>query len=339
MNILPPNNITLANLPTPFRLLQADASSYPRIWIKEDDQSSLSLSGNKVRKLEYLLAEAKEYGADTVITCGGMQSNHCRATALACARIGLKCILLLRADDENLAISNEGNAFLGQLAGAELRVFRQSHYQKSLNTLVKNLEKELIDLGRKSYFIPTGGSNAMGMWGYIQAAKELAEDFQRNEVEPEYVVCASGSAGTQAGLSLGFHLLNMKTKVLGVAVCDSNEYFIKKIRRDVGDWCDRFATDAIDKQSLLDSLELHVVDDYIGPGYAKVYPEILALIKSFARNSGLILDPVYTAKAYYGLLQECQNGVLKSTKNVVFLHTGGAFGLFPWANKLIGLNT
>ncbi len=326
-----PNKIQLANTPTPFRCLKnltdhiRELQGFcPNIWIKCDDQTGSSLSGNKVRKLEFLIADALRANADVVITCGGIQSNHCRATAMACAQLGLKSHLILRPGDNKHDIHvPDGNWFLDTLCDASISIPSRKTYLQKLDTIFDHIESEYKDKGLNSYRIPVGGSNEVGLWGYIAAAEELIRDFTVNDISPDAVVCASGSAGTQGGLSIGFNLFESETPIFGMAVCDSQEYFKNKILRDTKAWGTRYDV------SLVKELQIQTIDSYIGPGYAQGYQEVYDTIKLLAKLEGIILDPVYTGKAFYGLLAEIRDGAFKATKDIVFVHSGGTFGLFP----------
>ncbi|MFT5082275.1 MAG: D-cysteine desulfhydrase [Lentisphaeria bacterium] len=343
-----PTKLNLAQLPTEFRPLDRVSAELggPRIWLKSDDQTGSLLSGNKIRKLDYLLADAKRQGADTVITCGGMQSNHCRATSAAAARLGLRCHLILRGPQSlkyvgskeftlaELALpSLEGNVLLDAVLGASISVYSPSYYAENLQRIFDEVEQRYAELGRSCYAIPTGGSNALGLWGYIDAAQELADDFLREGIEPSAVICATGSAGTQGGLSLGFYLLNHECSVIGVAVCDSADYFYQKIRQDLGVWQAQYPGAHDSVGSIADALRINTLEQYIGPGYGLGYPALFDAIAWLARTEGVVLDPVYTGKAFYGMVSEIKNGTFKGCEHIVFVHTGGVYGLFPYENK------
>lgn len=333
MSINYPEFKPLAHLPTPFRLLErlTDEFDGPRIWIKCDDQTGCSLTGNKVRKLEFLVAEAISENADVLVTCGGLQSNHCRATAIAAAQHGLQSHLILRGDFESY---KEGNLLLDYLVGAKCSFYSSREYLERLQDIFTEVSRDYQSSGKACYLMPTGGSNATGMWGYIRASEELRADFVQNNIEPEYVVVSTGSGGTQAGLTLGFHLLKQATQVVGVAACDNKRYFSSKIQSDVAEWCEKYAAG---DQGVLghEGLNIETWDDYIGPGYAKSYPELLEFIRWMARLEGVILDPVYSGKAFYGLVSQLRKGRFKDCKDIVFVHTGGIYGLFPFAKSLV----
>lgn len=325
-----PSRIRLALLPTPFRSLDrvSEELGGPRIWLKCDDMTGALLSGNKVRKLEYVIAEAVENDADTLITCGGLQSNHCRATALAGAQLGLKVHLILRGDPE--IQEWDGNLLLDQLAGAKVSIYSPKEYFARLPELFRFWESHYVAEGRKVHLIPTGASDATGLWGYIAASYELATDFETHHLTPGLVVCATGSGGTQAGLSLGFALQNHPVKILGMAVCDSEKYFFDKARSDIRDWERRFTGYVPDLASVKQHLAINTNDKYIGSGYAVAYPEVYQTIRWLAEKEGVVLDPVYTGKAFHGLVEEIRAGAFREMKDIVFIHTGGIYGLFPY---------
>ena len=338
-----PSNLSLASTPTPLRLLTRASKHLggPNIWLKCDDLTSASMTGNKVRKLEFLLADAIDQGADTIITCGGLQSNHCRAAAIACAQLGLKCILILRdnTDQQGPRTTGQGNFLLDQLVGADIKIIDAAHYQQRLPELFKWFESSCIKEGGTPYSIPTGGSSGVGLWGYLTAFEELKKDFIQHQIQPEYIFCASGSGGTQAGLTLGAHLNRSPASIIGVAVCDSVAYFDKKIKRDIAQWRDVYFTDTNIPptffDNLLTSIKIKTLDQYIGPGYALPYDDMLVTLKWLAQTEGVILDPVYTGKAFHGMLCEIQAGRFADAKDIVFVHTGGIFGTFPYASSLI----
>jgi D-cysteine desulfhydrase len=325
---LPPR-LELARRPTPLQPLDrlSAALGGPRIWVKRDDLTGSTLSGNKVRKLEFALALALAQGFDTVVTCGGLQSNHCRATALLCAQLGLRCVLVLRGEP---AAPFDGNLLLDHLAGAEIRTYPAARYQRELPAL---LQQAAADSGGNAFLIPTGASDGIGAWGYIAACAELADDFAGAGIAPRHIVCATGSGGTQAGLTAGVRLHGIDATVWGMAVCDSATWFENKVRSDLRDWQYRYAEMAAVAGLDLDTLVVKVIDDYIGPGYAVADDAVFATIRRVAATEGLVLDPVYTGKAFHGLLAELQRGRFGADGDVVFIHTGGIFGLFPQRDR------
>lgn len=317
-----PPHLNLALKPTPLQALDRLSQQLggPRIWVKRDDMTGSVLSGNKVRKLDFLVAAALEQGADTLITCGGLQSNHCRATALVAAQLGLRSHLLLRLDSKPLA---DGNYFLDQLVGAEISLYEREQYSRELPKLLAEHEENCHASGHKAFVIPTGGSNGIGIWGYIVAALELLDDFERHGISPTHVICATGSGGTQAGLTLGLFSQGTNIQVLGMAVCDNTSYFINKVTEDILAWNRLY-----NAQIHWDSQYIHVNDQYIGPGYAKADKEVFDTIEMVASLEGLILDPVYSGKAFHGMLREIERGRFAGSQDIVFMHTGGIFGTF-----------
>lgn len=316
-----PRRVELARAPTPLQLLPRVSEAWGggrRIWVKRDDLTGCELSGNKVRKLEFILAYAQDEGCDTLITCGGLQSNHCRATAFVGARAGLAVHLLLRGEAPPEA---EGNYFLDQLAGATIDCFPPKRFFAELPQLFRQCQAQYEKQGRKALAIPTGGSDGIGAWGYIAAAEELGADLRSAGIDRAHVVTATGSGGTQAGLTLGAALHGLPVTVWGVNVCDDEQYFLDKVHEDVADWRRRFP--GVPEVAVTP----RVLDGYVGEGYAKAGPEIFQLIRDLARMEGLVLDPVYTGKAFFGLLRELAAGRFDDCRDIVFVHTGGIFGL------------
>lgn len=321
-----PPKLSLAQTPTPLqRLSRISDELGVNIWIKRDDLTGSVLSGNKVRKLEYSLAEAKRQGCNHIITCGGLQSNHCRATALLGAQLGLSVTLILRGKPDTVA---DGNLLLDHLAGAEIKTFEAREYTHNLSAILKREAAAIDARGDSAFVIPTGASDGFGVWGYVSAAVELQEDFSRHRIAPSHVIVATGSGGTQAGLTLGAHWLGWNTQVVGMAVCDDVEYFNHKVQSDISDCATRYGFD-ID----LSQLNINVNDRYIGPGYALADQEVFDTIAWLASKEGVVLDPVYTGKAFLGLVSEIKAGNLSGARDVVFVHTGGVFGNFPFKER------
>jgi D-cysteine desulfhydrase len=305
------------------------------LYVKRDDLTGADLSGNKIRKLEFVLADALGCGASAVLTCGGAQSNHARATAIAAAKLGLRCRLILRCPDPSNPPPLAGNTLLDRVAGAEIVWITPAEYRTRDEVFAREAAA-LQRAGHTPYVIPEGASNALGAWGYIRAAEELADDLERLSAGPDRpttIICAAGSGGTSAGLILGTRLLGLRAKVLSVNVCDDEAYF----RRVIGGICE--STVAAYRLDLDFSPErdIEILDGYVGRGYALSRPEELALICRVARTEGIILDPVYTGKAFYGMTQELRHDPGRFGERIVFFHTGGIFGLFPKADELAPL--
>lgn len=314
--------LDLARLPTPLeRLPRTSERLGVDVWVKRDDLTGLALSGNKVRKLAWLLADARARGATVVITTGGLQSNHCRATAACAARLGLRCVLLLRgAPPEPDAL--DGNLLLDAVLGAEVRWCTPEGYRQR-DARMAALADELAGDGEVPYVIPEGGSNGLGAAAFAAAARELSVQAETVGVDFEAVVCGVGSGGTLAGLAMG----GLGARVLGVAVCDDAAYFRERVRE-------------IAVQSAAHGLTLprhgpdtwDVVEGFQGPGYARTTPAALRAQVALARETGLLLDPVYTGKTWLALEALVARGAIRGP--VVFWHTGGAFGLFGRGEEL-----
>lgn len=322
-----PPRASLARLPTPVEKLERlSAELGLELFVKRDDLTGLEWSGNKVRKLDYLLHEAKEKGATCLITCGGVQSNHCRATAALAARLGLRCVLLLRGEDPS---EWRANRLLDQLFGAEVFYLNHEQYYEGMGELRQMIDSQIRSQGGRSYFIPEGGSNGLGAFGYAEAFLELEEQRKAGQVPGgadafDTIVVANGSGGTQAGLVLGRLAAGAEgPRVVGVNVCyDARESF-----RRVKDclW------QAIQQQHLPLSFlaeDIEVLDGFLGAGYGLSSPAELAFIAKVAREEGMLLDPVYTGKALRGFYETAKARPGHFGRRVVFVHTGGVFGLF-----------
>ncbi|MDG1293226.1 MAG: D-cysteine desulfhydrase family protein [Pseudomonadales bacterium] len=323
-----PPRIQLAHTPTPLqplRRLQKQMGG-PLIWLKRDDMTGSTLSGNKVRKLEFIAAKALASGCDTLITCGGIQSNHCRATALIAAQLGLKCHLILRGLPES-AQASDGNLLLDELSGCSISYYAPAVYASSLDALFAQVSNDYAKSGHKTFAIPTGGSDGDGLWGYIAACDEMRQDFITHNISPAAIITASGSGGTQAGLVVGAKMLGMQADIYGINVCDDEQYFINKIQDDIADWQLKYPSQA----SLAETaLMIRMIDGYVGEGYAKAGRSVIDTIVKLSRTEGVVLDPVYSGKAFDGLLQEIAKGRFADDSDIVFIHTGGVFGLFPY---------
>lgn len=318
--------LTLQPSATPLDALPRLSAELGRpIYCKRDDTTSLALGGNKVRKLEYLVAAALAAGADTLVTAGAIQSNHVRQTAAVAAQQGLGCVALLEnpiatADPGYL---DGGNRLLLELFGAEIRPVA------ALDEPVRQLEAEaerLRQQGRKPWVIPIGGSSALGALGYVRAGLELDAQLEALDLQPAAVILASGSAGTQAGLDLAFHHLRPGVPVIGITVSRVHAEQLPKV--------------ALLRQQLADLLGIPspqdpppLRDGYFSPRYGEPNPGTLAAIRRLGRLEGLVLDPVYTGKAMAGLLDMAANGDLPPGP-LVFLHTGGAPGTFAYGDWL-----
>jgi D-cysteine desulfhydrase len=328
-----PARLNLARTPTPLEPLSRLSEEFGvEVHLKRDDLTGAELTGNKVRKLEFLLAHALATGCDTILTCGAAQSNHARATAIAAIKLGLKVRLLLRTRNPANPPPLEGNIFLDRLVGAEIAWLTFEEYGQRAEMLEREAES-LRRAGKIPYIIPEGGSNALGAWGYIRAVEELAKDFEDlpgNNHKSTTIIHATGSGGTTAGLVLGVKLVGLDARVIGINVCNDRNYFMEV----VGEICKTAIDDYQLEIPFSDQEDIHIVDGYVGQGYGKASSQVLSLLVEMARTEGIILDPVYTGKAFYGMTQELRRNPKTFGDRIVFIHTGGIFGLLPMATQL-----
>ncbi|CAA0119188.1 L-cysteate sulfo-lyase [BD1-7 clade bacterium] len=337
-NLQYPSKLTLARLETPLQPLtrvtnalrdECDSDQVPNIWIKRDDLTGCAESGNKIRKLEYTLARALDNNCDTVITCGGIQSNHCRATALLCARLGVRCILVLRGNQPE---QYQANTLLDKMVGANVVFVPLAEYVADLDQILESQAKNVAEAGGKAWIIPTGASDGHGVWGYVECARELKSDFSSLNIEPGAIVLATGSGGTQAGLTAGSKIHDLNIPIYGVNVCDDAAWFVRKVTQDLNDWHAEYA-DACNIDLDISALDIQVIDGYVGPGYAKATDDIFSGIQLLASQEGVILDPVYTGKAWYAMLDQIRCGRFRHVDDLVFVHTGGIYGNFAFSEN------
>jgi len=318
--------LPLAHLPTPIqrprRLVEATGID---LWVKRDDMTGGPETGNKIRKLEFLFAEALSLECDTVITCGGVQSNHSRATALCAASLGLKTLLFLRTNDPDSVVV-DGNLLLDRLAGAEVRFISPEQWPDR-DRIMDQAAEALLREGRRAYVIPEGGSNGLGSLGYVEAMGEVRRqiDLGLGGGKPfDAVIVACGSGGTAAGAALGAAMYGVAREVVAMAVCDDAAYFEARIASIVKE------ARQVDPR-LPEPARVIVYDGCKGPAYAVMSLEQRKLLARVASLSGLVLDPVYTGKAFAGLVDLTKPNGLLAGKRVLFFHTGGLPGLFAQA--------
>lgn len=311
------NRFHLAHLPTPIQFMPRLSDELGiQLYVKRDDLTESIGSGNKIRKLEYLLHDAIHQNADTLVSCGGIQSNHCRAVAWAAARNGLSCMLALRGEKP---VEIEGNLLLDRILGADVRFFSVEDF-KNIQDIENTVVDELRRNGNRPYWIPMGGSNATGSLGYIQMIREAAAF----PVSFDHLYVALGSGGTFAGVWLGCHHAGIQPRIHGIAVCDDRAYFVAEISRIQREFQEVYGM-KVDFEGIGQAID----DRHVGVGYALNTPSELEQLVHFASCEGLVLDPVYTLKAFLGMVDHIRSGAVEKGQNVLFVHTGGHSGLFP----------
>ena len=322
-------SVPLCHQPTPLEFMPRISESLggPRLWIKRDDCTGLATGGNKTRKLEFLIADAIEKGADMLVTQGAVQSNHVRQTAAAACKFGLDCHALLerrvpgREDD----YETTGNVLFDQIFGTSLE-FRPAGLDMNAEALA--VTEKLAAAGRKPYFIPGGGSNEIGALGYVSCAYELLDQIKANDLDVGWIVLATGSAGTHAGMLAGLHAAGSTIPVMGISVRQPEDKQIAAVHK----------LTVLTASQLTDTpigVEKVIVDDgYVGAGYGQPAQGTLDAINLIARREGLLFDPVYSGKGLAGMIGLAGQNFFESDKDVIFLHTGGAAALFAYGNQL-----
>jgi D-cysteine desulfhydrase family pyridoxal phosphate-dependent enzyme len=307
--------LNFAQLPTPVEALPrlSEVLGGPRLLVKRDDQTGLAFGGNKTRKLEFLLAEARDQGAKTLISGGALQSNHCRQTAAAAARFGFKCILVLTGDKPQHA---SGNLLLDLLFGAEIVYVAD---RKDRDRILKETFDRAANEGKEPYLVPYGGSNATGALGYAFAMKELIDQ----SVNADWIVFATSSGGTHSGLLLGQRIFGFNGKILGVSVDEPEEWLKSEVSQLAS-----ATSEKVDERIEFTPADILVNADYCDAGYGVVTEREREAIRLFGRYEGLLLDPVYTGRAAAGMIDLIRKNFFKRDETVLFLHTGGLPALF-----------
>jgi len=315
----PPKKIKLANLPTPIEELRFRNKKF---LIKRDDYTGTDFSGNKIRKLEYLLYQARMKGTQIIITCGATQSNHCRATVAAAARVGIRTKLFLWGNDSNNA---DGNLFLSKMYGAEISYLNKKN-DLNVNEIMEEEGVQLLKRGKKVYIIPEGGSTALGVWGYISFMNELKKQIDLKRIKG--IHCASGTGGTAAGLLVGAAINKLNLNIYTVNVLYSKEKLQKKIMN---------LTEGVilgyDLNCKIDASKLKIIDGYSNEGYKSISDDKLNLINIAAIETGILFDPTYTGKAFNAYFDKFLS--IGKANRIIFLHTGGIFGAFAKRKKYL----
>lgn len=328
MKLTYPDRIKLAQLPTPLESLKRLSQHLggPEIYMKRDDQTGLALGGNKVRKLEFLAADALDQGCDRLITTGAPQSNHCRQTAATASRLGLNCSLVFSGHPTE---HFDGNLLLDKLLGAELYWSGDD----APSTVMLEIAKKQRDKGANPYTIPRGGSNVMGATGYVLAMKELTQQLNEQEINVDFIIFASSSGGTQAGAILGAKVYGFQGRILGIAIDQSASGLSSQIAALATATATHLGLGTMTFGEMVE-----VNDDYIDNNSGTMTEVEREAIRLVARLEGILLDPVYTARAMAGLIDLIQWGAFERDQKILFWHTGGIPALFS-ANQQITLKT
>lgn len=329
MDLSPFARLSLAHLPTPLEPLESlnGGTWNARLFVKRDDCTGLGFGGNKTRKLEFTLGHALAAGATTLITSGAWQSNHVRQTSAAAARAGLKCHVVIcdAAERDTESYRTSGNLLLHGLFGAHLHFVEDD--EDATTSCVERLTAEARARGETPYIVPLGASDEIGSLGYAECARELLDQCAAREISPTTIILATGSGGTHAGLVAGLRLLGSTARVIGISVSEPADVKFAKVRGIVDAMLDLLGAPS----STVTDADIVVLDDYTGPGYAVPTVEANDAIRALAAREGLLIDPVYTAKAMAGLIDLLDHGKLSG--DVVFLHTGGTPALFAYADE------
>ena len=325
------SRVRLTTLPTALNPMTNLSRSLggPDLYIKRDDVMELAHGGNKTRKLEFALAQALDRGAQAVVTQGGLQSNHVRQTCSGAARVGLEAHVVLSnpVPEMREALMGSGNYLLDRLMGATIYLAEDGR-----GPVVENVLAELTAAGKRPYNIPAGASNGIGSLGYVNAARELLEQWNAMGIRPSHVFTPTGSCGTQAGLLLGLRYFgNSTTRVVGVGVSGTRDATEQRLHRVL----DMVADELGAPRELVGDDDILVSDAYIGEGYGRPTPAGIAAMRTLAELEGVILDPVYTGKAMSGMLAMLEKNELRNARDLVFLHTGGAPANHAYADYLL----
>lgn len=322
--------IDLCHQPTPIEAMPRLSAMLggPNLFIKRDDCTGLAGGGNKTRKLEFLVGEALREKADMLVTQGAVQSNHVRQTAAAACRVGMKCHVLLerRVPGRDASYEQTGNVLLDNLFGAT-HEFRPAGLD--MNAEAQEVTDRLRSEGHRPYFIPGGGSNPVGALGYANCAQEIADQLRASGQGMDWLVMATGSTGTQAGLVAGFHAIGYDLPVMGVSVRQPRERQMNAVHALTQKTLEKLGAGSIGLSKIL------VDDGYVGEGYGIPAESTFEAIRLIARQEGILLDPVYSAKGLAGLIGMVRAGFFKPEDNVLFLHTGGATALFAYEDQLL----
>ncbi|MFX1416510.1 MAG: 1-aminocyclopropane-1-carboxylate deaminase/D-cysteine desulfhydrase [Promethearchaeota archaeon] len=326
LDVLP--RLRMANLPTPMEPLKnlAESLGLNDLWIKRDDLTGVAFGGNKIRKLEYVIADAKEKNADTLVTVGAVQSNHCRQTAAMAARAGLRCILLLAGEEPE---EYAGNLLLDKLFGAEVKFFPDDSFEDLTDRMAAVIDT-LRDLGLRPYGIPPGAFMPVGTIGYVNAMVELRTQCEETGFFPERIITAAGTGGTLAGMYIGAKMAELETDIVGVSVLRDAKETEERIREMVSRTIENYP-------ALTEPFEplIQIDERFVGKGYGIIDDGVRSAIQMFAKVEGVLLDHVYTAKAGLALIRMALVGEIEADSPTLFWHTGGQPALFATGESLL----
>jgi len=319
--------ITLGFLPTPLEEASRLSAKLggPRIFIKRDDLTGLALGGNKVRKLEFMMADAKQKGADVIITTGSSQSNHACLTSAAARMLGMDSILVL---EKGVHIETQGNLLLDNLFGAEIKLVDDGSL---VPKIMEEVAADLRSQGHNPYLIPMGASCPLGAVGYVNAVAEICEQLDKQELKVQYLFVAAGSCGTMAGLTVGAKYFQAPFQLIGISTGRKKEELAVKVSNLANETAQLLGMNITFTPS-----EITIYDEYVGKGYGIPTAQAIEAIRLLAHTQAIILDPVYTAKVMAGVIDLIRQGRFTSKDTIIFLHTGGAPSVFAYANELLG---
>lgn len=331
MSIVKLPRVALGHWPTPLHELPHLSATLggPRIFTKRDDLTGLALGGNKCRKLEYVLADAQQRGIDTLITTGSLQSNFALQMAAAARKLGMEPYLVLF---KGIHVETQGNLLLHNVLNSTINIIEVANPGEMFTTIpqkMNELASELRSKGRNPLIIPAGAITPLGTAGWVDAAEELAQQLRQQQINVQYIVLASGTGGTQAGLILGFKLLELSLKIIGIAVLSKKTDTINNVLAQVNE-----TSKLLGLNVAITPDELTVYDDYIGQGYGIPTKKCIEAIRLVAQTEAIFLDPVYTGKAMSGLIDLIKQGYFTKKDTVVFVHTGGVAADFAYDEEL-----
>ena len=320
--------VSLCHQPTALEAMPrlSETLGGPNLWIKRDDCTGLATGGNKTRKLEFLIADALEKGADMVVTQGAVQSNHVRQTAAAACKVGLGCHALLerRVPDREADYETTGNVLFDQMFGTTLE-FRPTGLD--MNAEARNVVDKLAAAGHQPYYIPGGGSNEIGALGYVSCAYEILDQINANKLNIGWIVLATGSTGTHAGLLAGLHVAGEQIPVMGISVRQPEDKQIAAVHKLAHSTAAMLTDKPLSVENVL------VNDEYVGVGYGQPTQGTLDAINLIARREGVLLDPIYSGKGLAGMIGLIEQKFFDTDKDILFLHTGGSTALFAYQNQ------